>query len=523
MLIKMNHEQIYNKLHESILILDLDMSVTFLNRQALLTHPDLKIGMKLSQVIKGPFWKLLEQKIALAKNGETVYMEFDYFMIEELNATYIELFPTFENDKVVAINMIVKELLDKDAERQTFEKVFLKFSQYTGLEFFQKTVKIMCENFGFDGAFVGHFSADHKKVLCEAAYLDKHYVENFSYDLNHTPCQYVLEKGLYVFSDDIQILYPQDGFFKDTKINTYCGMPIVSTQNHHSFGIMTFVARKKMTLSYTFQKQMSLLSQRMTAEYERIFLLNELEQERAKTFIDANYKTLGIMCGTLAHEIKNPLTIIKGYSEQILKAYKNNGSISEKEIEKLEKVVKVNAKISSLIDSLQNYSRQEQDFKGHIVSGLINDSYLLIQMSLEDKKIPFAIEAFDRSLELECRPGQLQQMLVNLLRNAIEAQVGGHSGSWITLQIVDENEYISLVIQDNGRGFPANVLEHEREGLFNISLAGQRNGLGLNYVKRVVADHAGEFLIEQLKSPTIVRVRLPKKQVMNITQEKKSA
>ena len=68
-MIKMDHEQIYNKLHESILILGLDMSVLFINRQAKLTHPDLNVGMSLSQVIKGPFWKLLEQKLELAKKS----------------------------------------------------------------------------------------------------------------------------------------------------------------------------------------------------------------------------------------------------------------------------------------------------------------------------------------------------------------------------------------------------------------------------------------------------------------------
>jgi signal transduction histidine kinase len=497
--------------------------VTFLNRQASLTHPDLKTGMKISEAIKGPFWKLLDEKLQLARNGETVYMDFDFYMIEELGATYIELFPTFEKNKVVAINMIVKELLDKDKERHTFEKVFLKFSQYSGQEFFLKTVKIMCESFGFDGAFVGHLSKEGSAILCDAAYMDKKYIEGFSYGLDNTPCQNVVSNNNYIFSDEILKLFPNDQFFINEKINTYCGMPVVSTQNHQIIGIINFVARRKMPLSYTFQKQLSLLAQRMTAEYERMFILNQLEQERAKTFIDANYETLGIMCGTLAHEIKNPLTIIKGYSEQILKTYRNTGIIGEKEIDKLEKVVKVNAKISALIDSLQNYSKQEQEMAPCLISSLINDSYLLIQMSLEDKKIPFAIEAYDRSLEIECLPGQIQQVLVNLIRNAIEAQTKNNNDSWISLQVIEDSESLSFVIQDNGCGFPPEVLNHQRDALFNISSVGQNYGLGLTYAKRVVLDHGGQLTIESLNSPTSVRVTLPKKQAKTIQESKKAA
>jgi nitrogen fixation/metabolism regulation signal transduction histidine kinase len=144
-------------------------------------------------------------------------------------------------------------------------------------------------------------------------------------------------------------------------------------------------------------------------------------------------------------------------------------------------------------------------------------------MSLEDKRIPFAIEAHDRNLEIDCRPGQIQQVLVNLLRNAIEAQTKNDHNAWISLLVFDDEKNISFVIQDNGCGFTSEYLEQQNDVLYKMNSSVQHFGLGLNYVKKIIADHGGTLIIEQLKSPTSVRVILPKKQAIKIPELKKSA
>lgn len=219
----------------------------------------------------------------------------------------------------------------------------------------------------------------------------------------------------------------------------------------------------------------------------------------------------------IAHEIKNPLTPIQLSAERLRKRY--SPQISE-DIESFNRCLDTIAKqvdhIGHLVSEFSAYAKMPQpvfkttNFIDLVVqtTGFYQDSYPKIQINFEVAgKQP--LELKNELTAYSCDGEQIQQVLANLIQNAVDAlQEQGHPQ--IMLRLDSGQQFFEIGIHDNGPGFPST----NREELLDPYVTYKENGtgLGLAIVKKIILDHDGN--IELLNSPLLggayVKMRLPR-------------
>jgi len=216
--------------------------------------------------------------------------------------------------------------------------------------------------------------------------------------------------------------------------------------------------------------------------------------------------TLGLLAAEIAHEIRNPLTVLKllhgglGLDFPEGDPRRTDVRVIGEKLDQLEAIVTRVLSFAKAPSSL--HAR-------HQVAEIVEDTLVLIRLKLAQSKIRVSFEAPGRAIVVDGHKGQLQQVLLNLLINSMQAMPGGGE---ITLRLGTENRGASpcavLDVADTGSGIPDAV----RGGIFDSFLTGRPDGtgLGLAIAKRILQGHHGDIeLVSSSPAGTTFRVTLP--------------
>lgn len=216
--------------------------------------------------------------------------------------------------------------------------------------------------------------------------------------------------------------------------------------------------------------------------------------------------TLGLLAAEIAHEIRNPLTVIKllyGYLGLDFPEGDQRRTdvrvISEK-LDQLEAIVTRVLTFAKAPSSL--HSRWP-------IVDVIEDTIVLIRLKLAQSKIHLRFEPPPRSMVVDVHKGQLQQVLLNLLINSTQAMPDGGDIAIVTSTEDRGTQRVALIdIRDSGRGIPDAL----RDRIFDSFLSGRPDGtgLGLAIAKRILLSHHGDItLLESSPQGTTMRIILP--------------
>jgi signal transduction histidine kinase len=217
--------------------------------------------------------------------------------------------------------------------------------------------------------------------------------------------------------------------------------------------------------------------------------------------------TLGLLAAEIAHEIRNPLTVLKllfgtlqlDYADDDPRA--TDARVIREKIDELEGIV---SRVLSLAKTPTNRHSREN------VAELIDDALLLIRLKLRQSKIKLDYQRPSVPFTVEVHKGQLQQVLLNLLLNATQAMP---TGGRISLELRPEpspegGEQICIDVSDTGPGIPPELSERIFESFLSSRADG--TGLGLAIAKRILASHHGDILLHQTSpAGTTMRIVLP--------------
>ncbi len=216
--------------------------------------------------------------------------------------------------------------------------------------------------------------------------------------------------------------------------------------------------------------------------------------------------TLGLLAAEIAHEIRNPLTVIKLLYGYLGLDFPENDPrrtdvrvISEK-LDQLEAIVTRVLTFAKAPSSL--HSRWP-------IVDVIEDTIVLIRLKLAQSKIHLRFEPPPRTMIVDVHKGQLQQVLLNLLINSTQAMTDGGE---ITIACHTEERgpaRVAIVdVADTGPG----IAEGLRDRIFDSFLSGRPDGtgLGLAIAKRILLSHHGDItLLESSPAGTTMRITLP--------------
>ena len=235
--------------------------------------------------------------------------------------------------------------------------------------------------------------------------------------------------------------------------------------------------------------------------YSRVFSSEETLRK------NETLTTLGLLAAEIAHEVRNPLTVIKLLYGSLGLEFPADDPRSKDTRIIGEKLNQLEATVTRVLNLAKAPSALHSRWP---LDEIVGDTVLLVRLKLHQGRIAIRYEPARETLILDANKGQLQQVLLNLILNSMHAMP---AGGRITLRAArvtreDGTAAVELDCLDTGCGIP----EQMQPRLFDSFLTGRTDGtgLGLAIVQRIVKSHHGDIaLISTGPQGTTFRITLP--------------
>jgi two-component system NtrC family sensor kinase len=219
--------------------------------------------------------------------------------------------------------------------------------------------------------------------------------------------------------------------------------------------------------------------------------------------------SLGKLSATVAHELNNPLEGILTYSKLVSKKLKSaNNEEHTAVIKYLDLISEETARCGKIVKDLLLFSNVGEDqFSEEDIIPVIEKSINIISHHLEMNGITLIKDFEKEEFKVLCNPQKIQQVLVALLINAIEAM---QRGGKITVKVNVENDKTVIRVKDEGSGISPKDLPNIFEPFYSTKESGQGTGLGLAVTYGIVKNHNGSIVVEETSSSgTTFKIELP--------------
>ncbi|WP_244142039.1 ATP-binding protein [aff. Roholtiella sp. LEGE 12411] len=302
----------------------------------------------------------------------------------------------------------------------------------------------------------------------------------------------------------------------------------------HSFNHMAGQLREFFTALENSKAELEQRVEERTVELKTA--LNELQHTQAQVLQSEKMSSLGQLVAGVAHEINNPVNFIHGnitylneYTQDLLRMihlYQQCHPSNDPEIQALANEIDLEFliedlqkmlssmkmgtdRIRNIVLSLRNFSRiDEAEFKAVDIHEGIESTLLILQHRLKDKPECPAIEVirnYSNLPQVECYPGQLNQVLMNILVNAIDAldevnvkrtyqEIEKDPSQIIICTSVSDSQFVEIAIADNALGMSEQVKNLIFNPFFTTKPVGKGTGMGMAISYQIITEkHGGKL------------------------------
>lgn len=239
----------------------------------------------------------------------------------------------------------------------------------------------------------------------------------------------------------------------------------------------------------------------ITEKKKMVTTLRKTEERLRRT---EKLSVVGELSASVAHEIRNPLTSLKGFVQLLQMEDKKHKLYHQIMLDELDRINHIVGELLLLAKP------QHLKFSKAEVQKILNDviSLLNTEASLYNVQIESIFP--EKNISIECEPNQIKQLLINVIKNGIEASINGGTISIILEQV--DNEQVCIAVKDNGCGISKERLEKIGEPFYSSKEKG--TGLGLTVSFKIVQAHNGTIRFDSKKHQgTSVEIILPTTQV----------
>jgi two-component system, NtrC family, sensor kinase len=238
----------------------------------------------------------------------------------------------------------------------------------------------------------------------------------------------------------------------------------------------------------------------------------ELEKTQAQLIVAEKMAAMGELSAMVAHEINNPLSGILSYaklSSRFLNQEKLDPEIVESVKKNLTFISNETKRCGNIVKNLLLFARRTSgDFKEEHLNKIIEDSIQVIDHSAKMKALSLTTELEGENDLLQCDASGIQQILVALVINSIEATSPGGE-IIIKTEYVKEKDQFQIIVTDDGKGIPDEALPRIFEPFFSTKV--KSTGLGLSVVYGVVEQHNGTIdVASKVNQGTTFTITLPR-------------
>lgn len=238
----------------------------------------------------------------------------------------------------------------------------------------------------------------------------------------------------------------------------------------------------------------------------RIINLTELKEAQEMMSLNTKLITLGEIASGMAHEIKNPLSIIS----LIISKLQDKFSSDAHALKDLKMIDDSIIRITSTITSLQRMSRHDfRDMAARFsLYGVIQDALVLTKEAIVFRQCQVNVSV-DEDLEIMGKEAELCQVFINLVKNAIDA-MDKSTENWLTISAREREGEIEVRVMNSGEVIPEHVRKNIFKKFYTTKPKGKGTGIGLSISQKIVQRHGGELSLDLDSIHTTFVIRLPK-------------
>ncbi|MBD1383297.1 ATP-binding protein [Metabacillus arenae] len=280
-----------------------------------------------------------------------------------------------------------------------------------------------------------------------------------------------------------------------TRERLYLSVSEVSVYERHDFKSDGSVVEVEVTVSPIYDEDNELI-----AFSEIIRDVTEKRKQDQYMFQTEKLKLAGEMAAGVAHEIRNPITVLQGFLQ--LFHEKNHGDQKHTKI-MLSELKRMNEIVSEFLVLSKPQAVQQSQFS---IKEIIDETLQLFETEALLKGVQLEFQDNSGDLELYGDRNQIKQVIINLLKNACDAMP---NGGMVHVEVAAEDQkYISIKVVDNGMGIPSDLLGKIQTPFFTTKEKG--TGLGLVITEKIINQHNGELCIQSEEGEgTTVTIYLP--------------
>lgn len=240
--------------------------------------------------------------------------------------------------------------------------------------------------------------------------------------------------------------------------------------------------------------------------YQYLAIRNDITERKdteALLRVQDKLAAVGKMAAGIAHEIRNPLTSMKGYAE-----FLQLDEESEERREYLDIILDEVDRVNSIVEDFLVLAKPKMvQLKEQNIVPVIQNVVSLLEFEARKKNVRIHFHSDQELIQVECDEDRLKQVFLNFIKNGIEAMPSG--GDIFVKTLVEDNQ-VQISIQDTGVGIPEDKLAKIGEPFFTTKKNG--NGLGLMVSFKIIENHHGKVYVEsELNKGTTFSIVLPNK------------
>ncbi|MEI8348299.1 MAG: ATP-binding protein, partial [Pseudomonadota bacterium] len=222
-------------------------------------------------------------------------------------------------------------------------------------------------------------------------------------------------------------------------------------------------------------------------------LEKEKSQMQSQLLHTSKLVSIGTLAAGVAHEINNPLTIIKGFATSLIKLWERKNRLGD-EIISLKRIDRAVDRISTIVNRLRTFARvDEETFKVINLHTVIQETLLLIEAIYKNAGITIEMILQSSDPMIMGNIGKIQQVILNILSNAKDAILETKSSGVIKINIKDEGGQVALSIHDSAGGISPALIARIFDPFYTTKAPGKGTGLGLSITITLVESMGGKI------------------------------
>ena len=268
-------------------------------------------------------------------------------------------------------------------------------------------------------------------------------------------------------------------------------IPVADSEDN----ITNFVAiRSDITKEKEIQSKLLEMEGKLVSQNEN--LISEVEKKSSELVRSERLATIGTMASRVAHDLKNPLTIMHTYAEMLTPEILSK--LDSKDKEKWFRMQNSIFDMSRIIEDVLDFARTTEIKKKSVSF----QSVLKLAMNHVKSSYGITINLPENNFKINCDARKIEGVLSNIINNAVQAIDGQGE---IDIETKSNSEFLKILIKDSGPGISVENLDKIFEPMFTTKSTG--TGLGLVICKSIVEQHGGNISVSN--KPTTFTITLP--------------